>query len=86
MREIPSEKLVLYGVTVAVVCALTPFLGKIPRKFGRQPLVHVAYLALAVAMIFLVPEWVQDDFFAWWRSCCGNDCSHLRKHCGGLLD
>ncbi|KAL7580638.1 hypothetical protein ACA910_002153 [Epithemia clementina (nom. ined.)] len=64
MRQIPADKIMLYGITVIVAVAMTPWLHKIPRTKGRYVPVQLAYLAFVVGMLGLVPEWVQDELFS----------------------
>jgi len=64
MRTLPTDKLLLYGVTVAIVAALAPLLSRIPRSKGRNVIYHGLYLLLVVSLLMFVPEWVQDEIFS----------------------
>jgi TB2/DP1, HVA22 family len=64
MRDLDWDKLTIYGVAIACVLAVTPFLHKIPRRFGRSPFVHVAYILVAGLCLYLVPDWIQHEIFS----------------------
>lgn len=64
MREIPPENWMLYGITIVVVAVGTHLLHFVPRTKGKNPLYHGLFLAGVVALLLLVPEWVQDELFS----------------------
>jgi hypothetical protein len=55
-REIPTEKLAVYGVSPLLVIILCPLLSRIPRNRVKHPIFHLLYLAAAIASLFLSPH------------------------------
>ena len=64
MREIPPEKIWLYGVLILLVIACVPLLSVIPRTRGKKILWHIAFCAGAISSLFLLPEWIQTEVFS----------------------
>lgn len=64
MKELPLDKIAFYGASVAAVFFLTPLLHKVPRSGGTNILYHVVYIALVVAAVMFLPEWLQEDMFS----------------------
>ena len=64
MREIPTDKIMLYGITVVVAVAMTPLLHRIPRTKGKNLLFQALYVIFVTIMLFFVPEWVQDELYS----------------------
>jgi hypothetical protein len=64
MREIPTEKLAIYGVSVLLVGLLVPLLARLPRSRGKNPIFHVAYAAAVIATIVFLPGFIQDEIFS----------------------
>jgi hypothetical protein len=61
MKELPVEKISVYLVSVVVIAGLSPILHKIKRNRGRNPIFHVLYLAVFIALLVFVPEWIQHE-------------------------
>jgi hypothetical protein len=64
MRELEVEKISLYVGSVAVVAGLSPIMHRIKRTRGRNPIFHVLFLAVFIALLVFVPEWIQDEIFS----------------------
>jgi hypothetical protein len=64
MKEIDWENVGTYAVFIALVCASVPLLHRLPRTKGKNPIFHGAYLAVAAAILLLLPETFQDDIFS----------------------
>jgi hypothetical protein len=64
MREIPTEKLAIYCVSVLLVGLLVPLLARLPRKRGKNPIYHVAYAAAVIVTIIFLPGFIQDEIFS----------------------
>jgi hypothetical protein len=64
MRKIPMDKILLYGITIAVIAGLTPLLHRIPRTRGRNPIFHALFFAGVFVVLKVVPDWVHDEIFS----------------------
>ena len=64
MKEIDWERIVNYGVLIGVVCASVPMLSRLPRTRGKNAVFHGLYIAVAIAMLILIPEDFQEDIFS----------------------
>lgn len=64
MRKIDTDKLLIYGVSIALLVLSVPFLSKLPRSRGRKPLLHVAFIGGAVTCLILLPSVIQDEIFS----------------------
>lgn len=64
MKELDSENIIIYGVSIAIMAVATPFVRKIPRNGGNNPIAHVAFLGLAATMLLLLPDFIQDEIFS----------------------
>lgn len=64
MRELPTEKLAIYGISFLLVLILTPLLSRIPRNKGRNPIFHIIFAVASIATLFLLPEFIQDEIFS----------------------
>lgn len=64
MRELPAENWMLYALTIAVTAVGTYFLHFVPRTKGKNPIYHGLFVVFAVALLMLVPAWVQDELFS----------------------
>jgi len=58
------DKITMYLVVIAVTVGLGQILHRIPRTRGRNPIFHVLFLAVFIGVLFLVPEWIQDEIFS----------------------
>ena len=56
-------KWLIYAIAVAFVIVLVPILSRIPRSRGKNIIYHAIFLAVAAALLLLVPEEFQDVFF-----------------------
>lgn len=64
MKKLHVEKISVYLVSVAVIAGLSPILHRIKRNRGRNPIFHVLYLAVFIALVVFVPEWIQSEIFS----------------------
>lgn len=64
MRELDPEKLIIYAVSIVLLAVTTPFVRKIPRNGGRNPIAHVAFLAVAICLLLFLPDFIQDEMFS----------------------
>ena len=64
MRKIDEEKIGIYLASILLLALLTPLLSKLPRTRGKNPLFHVAYAVAVIAMLMLLPEFIQDEIFS----------------------
>ena len=64
MKKLDPEKLIIYCVSILVVAVSAPFIRKVPRSQGKNPLFHGIFLAAAVAVLVFVPGFVQDEIFS----------------------
>lgn len=69
MRELPTEKLLIYGCSFLLVMVLTPLLSRIPRSKGNK-IASVVYLIGVVATVMFLPEFIQGDEHNWMLTCC----------------
>ena len=69
MRELPTEKLLIYGCSFLLVMVLTPLLSRIPRSKGNK-IASVVYLIGVVATVMFLPEFIQGDEHNWMFTCC----------------
>jgi hypothetical protein len=54
----------VYLVSVAVIAGLSPIIHRIKRNRGRNPILHVLYLAVFITFVVFVPEWIQYEIFS----------------------
>jgi receptor expression-enhancing protein 5/6 len=64
MREINTEKLAIYGVSILLVILAVPLLSRLPRTRGKNPIYHGAFLAGGVALLMLLPHDIQNEVFS----------------------
>lgn len=64
MKELDSEKIIIYVVSIIILAVTAPFVRKIPRNGGKNPIAHVAFLGVAAAVLLLLPDFIQDEVFS----------------------
>lgn len=64
MRRIDREKLLTYCVSIFLLVLAVPFLSKLPRSRGKNPFVHITFFVAAVASLFVLPGFLQDEIFS----------------------
>jgi TB2/DP1, HVA22 family len=64
MRELPKEKIFIYGGAIVCVAVAAPLLHRIKRTRGKHVLWHLVFLAAAVATLLTVPSSIQDEIFS----------------------
>jgi hypothetical protein len=63
MRELPTEKLLIYGCSLLLVSILTPLLNRIPRSRGKNIAFHIIFLVGAAASLLFLPDFIQNEVF-----------------------
>lgn len=64
MRELPTEKLLIYGCSLLLVVILTPLLSRIPRSGGTNTGCHILFVVgVALTLVFL-PSSIQNEVFS----------------------
>ena len=64
MRDIPAEKMALYGGAIVCTVVLSFVLRKVPRV-GKPPIwIHLLYLAGVAATVVFLPAWIQHEIFS----------------------
>jgi hypothetical protein len=64
MREIDTDKLVIYGVSILLVVAMIPVFSRLPRTRGKNTIYHIVYVAGAGTILALLPEDIQEEIFS----------------------
>jgi hypothetical protein len=64
MREIPPEKMALYGGSVVAAILLSFVLRFLPRMRKPPIWIHFLYLVIVGVTLRFLPEWIQDEFFS----------------------
>lgn len=64
MKEIDGDKILIYVVSIALAIVAAVFINKIPRTRGKNPIFHAIYAAASIALLFLLPEEIQDTVFS----------------------
>jgi hypothetical protein len=64
MREIPAEKVWLYGILILVVASSASLLSIVPRTRGRKILWHVIFAVAGICSVLFLPDWIQTEVFS----------------------
>lgn len=60
MKELPTEKLLIYGCSFLLIMVLTPLLSRIPRSKGNK-IASVVYSIGVIVTVMFLPEFIQGD-------------------------
>mmetsp|Transcript_117294 Transcript_117294/g.175154 ORF Transcript_117294/g.175154 Transcript_117294/m.175154 type:complete len:336 (+) Transcript_117294:169-1176(+) len=64
MREIDGGKIVIYLCSVALVVLSVPLVKKFSRTRGKNPIYHAAFAGVALALLGLLPDYIQNEIFS----------------------
>ena len=64
MREIPTEKILIYVVGLGLAAAAAPFIDRIPRANAKNWYWHPIFVVVAFAVILLLPRDIKHEFFS----------------------
>ena len=64
MREIDPDKIIIYVVSVLLVIGLSPFLSRLPRTRGKNPIYHGAFVVAAVLILLFLNNDIQHEIFS----------------------
>ena len=64
MKELDGGKIAIYVVSIACVGVATPFIDKLSRTRGKNPIYHGIFFAVAFASLFLLPDYIQHEIFS----------------------
>ncbi|KAL7481821.1 hypothetical protein ACHAW6_007495 [Cyclotella cf. meneghiniana] len=64
MRELPTEKLLIYGCSLLLVVILTPLLSRIPRSGGTNTGCHILFVVAVALTLGFLPVSIQNEVFS----------------------
>jgi hypothetical protein len=64
MKEIDGGKVVIYLCSVALVAVSVPVIKKFSRTRGKNPVNHAAFVGVALALLLLLPDYIQNEIFS----------------------
>jgi hypothetical protein len=64
MREIDGGKIVIYLCSIALVVVGAKVVKRFPKSRGKNPVYHAAFAGVALALLFLLPDYIQNEIFS----------------------